>query len=136
MLARIGTLMKKARSEKGFTLIEVVVVVSIIGILAGIAVPRYSNYRQQAEQHADRLTAKVVQTALQLYYVEQGSYPLLEGFSGAKATDEGPQALFTELVNKKYLTEIPSFSKSAKVTYDNTKGTFTVTHDSLEPTSE
>ena len=127
MLARIGTLMKKARSEKGFTLIEVVVVVSIIGILAGIAVPRYSNYRQQAEQNADRLTAKVVQTALQLYYVEQGSYPA-ESFSGAEATAEGPRALFTELVNKKYLTEIPSFSKSAKVTYDNTEGTFTVTH--------
>lgn len=134
MLARIGTLMKKARSEKGFTLIEVVVVVSIIGILAGIAVPRYSNYRQQAEQNADRLTAKIVQTALQLYYVEQGSYPtdaggtLLASFSDAKATDAGPQALFAELVNKKYLTEIPSFSESAKVTYDNTEGTFTVTH--------
>jgi len=41
-------LLQYSNKEKGFTLIEIMIVIAIIGIIAAIAVPNYNNYRQKA----------------------------------------------------------------------------------------
>jgi prepilin-type N-terminal cleavage/methylation domain-containing protein len=62
-------------SNKGFTLVELLIVVAVIGILAAIAIPQFSIYREKgynATAHADIRNAK---TALETFYTERSLYP-------------------------------------------------------------
>ena len=60
----IKTLCKKAKGNKGFTLVELIVVLAILGILALILVPRFSGYTKQAKEKADAATARSIETAV------------------------------------------------------------------------
>ncbi len=124
MLVKIANLLRRARSERGFTLIELVIVIGIIGVLAGIAVPRYSAYKTTAENNADALTARVVQTAIELYQAENGKYPEV-GDLEANATNPDPMVpLYTAL--GQYLQGTPKFNNGTQ-TYDPETGIFTDT---------
>lgn len=62
------------RNEKGFTLIELMIVVAIIGILAAIAIPQFSNYRKRAANVAAMSDAKNLATAQEMYYTDNNTY--------------------------------------------------------------
>lgn len=61
-------LMKKCLNSKGFTLIELVVVIAILGILAGIAVPRLLGFQDRARAQADKQSAVQVRNAVALLF--------------------------------------------------------------------
>lgn len=63
------------KNKKGFTLIELLVVIAIIGLLATIAVVALGNSRSRARDARRLADIKQIQTALQVYYHEQGGYP-------------------------------------------------------------
>nr|WP_275426974.1 prepilin-type N-terminal cleavage/methylation domain-containing protein [Vibrio astriarenae] len=68
--------MKMKRSkQKGFTLIELMIVVAIIGVLSAIAVPAYKNYVTKSEVASSVATLKSIITPAELYYQENGSFP-------------------------------------------------------------
>jgi prepilin-type N-terminal cleavage/methylation domain-containing protein len=58
-------LVKKSKSNKGFTLIELIVVIAIIAILALILVPRFGGFTERAKVSADAASIKTIETAVQ-----------------------------------------------------------------------
>ncbi len=68
MLSRIR------RKEKGFTLIELMIVVAIIGILAAIAIPNFMNYQCKAKQSEAKSNLGAIRTAQEAYYSEKDNY--------------------------------------------------------------
>ena len=65
----------KNESQRGFTLLEMMVVVAIIAILAAILVPNFTRARAQTQTAACMGNIKMIATALELYYTDTGSSP-------------------------------------------------------------
>jgi general secretion pathway protein G len=74
--------------QHGFTLIEIMVVVVILGILAAIIIPKISDRPEQARRTKAVMDIKSIETALSLYQMDTGSYPSTE--QGLEALVEKP----------------------------------------------
>jgi len=76
------------RSERGFTFIEIMVVVAILAILAALVVPRIMGRTDEAKRTAAKVQIRNIEGALQLYKLDNGVYPTTE--QGLKALIEKP----------------------------------------------
>ncbi len=65
----------RPRGRRGFTLIEIVIVVGIIGILLSIAVPQYKNHLVKAREAVLRENLFILRKQIDLYYQDKGKYP-------------------------------------------------------------
>ncbi len=91
--------------KKGFTLIELMIVVVILGILAAIIVPKFLGREEQARRVAVKVQIKNFESALSMFKLDNGFYP---------TTEEGLQALVEKPVTgrvpgnwKQYLPKVP-----------------------------
>jgi general secretion pathway protein G len=69
------------RKEKGFTLVELMIVIIILAILTGIAIPSYMVLRDRARTSAAQSELKNVATALEMYNADNESYPDAENYA-------------------------------------------------------
>lgn len=66
------------KKQQGFTLIELMIVVAVIGVLSAIAVPQYQNYVKRSEAASGLATVKALLTNYDLYEQENSSDPTLD----------------------------------------------------------
>ena len=78
----------KLRDSRGFTLIEIMVVVVILGILAAIVVPRLLSRPDEAKVTKAKVDMKSIEEALGLFKLDSGFYPTTD--QGLKALVEKP----------------------------------------------
>src|ERR1700689_2792145 len=68
--------MKKSKMTQGFTLIELMIVVAIIGILAAIAIPQFANLVSKSQEGRTKANLGTIRSALSIYYGDsEGWYP-------------------------------------------------------------
>ena len=70
--------------QRGFTLIELMVVIVILGVLAGLIIPKIMGRPEEARRMKARIQMESIETALKLYKLDNGAYP---------STEQGLQAL-------------------------------------------
>lgn len=112
----INRLMEKKRNgEEGFTLIEMLIVVIILGILAAVVVFGVSTFREDSVDSACKTDAKSVETAAQAYRTKTGAYP---------AEPAGDPTNIDVLVTAGYLKQKPSSTEYA-LALDSSTGAVT-----------
>lgn len=80
------------KKEKGFTLLELLIVIAIIGALMALALPRYQNSANEAKTCADVSNIKAVNNLFEVYLVKKGFYP-----AGSPPTTSALTGFFTDL---------------------------------------
>ncbi|MGI6554705.1 MAG: type II secretion system protein [Bacillota bacterium] len=107
-------------SEKGFTLIELVVVVIILGILAVALVPAVTGRVEQAKESRYKSDLEAIATAARLYYIDEGEWPSGLGVLGAY----GIKAEIEDPWNKKYT--LNKENDKLTISSESNKGSLTI----------
>jgi len=81
---------KDKKRQGGFTLIELMVVIIILGVLAGLIIPRVMGRPDEARQAKAKMQIESLESALKLYKLDNGNYPTTE--QSMKALVEAPTA--------------------------------------------
>jgi type IV pilus assembly protein PilA len=100
------------KTQQGFTLIELMIVVAIIGILAAIAIPAYQDYTIRSQVSEGLSLADGAKTAVAEFYSNRGDFPTTNASAGL-ATSTSITGNYVSEVDAANGTIIVSFSKTA-----------------------
>jgi type IV pilus assembly protein PilA len=130
----VQKLRERSQGEGGFTLVELLVVMLILGLLAAIAIPSFFNQRDKARDADAKSAARTAQTAVETYATDnEGSY------SGADvAALEDIESTLTDRVLEVTLTPgvgVPSDSEYTVTAESDTGNTFSITRNADGTTS-
>ena len=125
----------KLKSSKGFTLIELVLVIVILGIMAAVAIPRFYDMSTRAKQSARDGVAGAVRAAIQQYKANDlvtvgppGNYPAtLDAAADGSTTDTSGIALFGSIVENGGITS-KGWTRVSATSYTFNDGTTTHTY--------
>ena len=73
--SKINKPQKNRRNERGFTLVEVLVVITIIALMMGLVGPRVLNYLSESKTKAAKIQIESLSASLDLFFIDAGRYP-------------------------------------------------------------
>ena len=128
---------RKKKDNKGFTLIELVIVVAILAILVGILAPQYTKYVEKSRKAADASNLENLVTAFKTVasdgaedHVDKGTYEIIISKDGSKILENGSEItkdkrlgfneVFASFVGDNWRNEIKLKSKKWEDTKKNT----------------
>ncbi|WP_158120001.1 pilin [Vibrio metoecus] len=115
----------KNKQQQGFTLIELMIVVAIIGVLSAIAVPAYKDYVTKSELASGFATIKSVITPAELYFQENGAISASGNTVDILGVSSGSNTLGNleiSALNTIRFTHTEGAAKNAVFTYSRTTG--------------
>jgi prepilin-type N-terminal cleavage/methylation domain-containing protein len=77
------------RNERGFTLVELLIVVIILGILAAVAIPQFGSSTDDARLETLNTNLATLRNAVELYYAHHGEYPGYRRLNGDAVSNQG-----------------------------------------------
>jgi len=82
---------QRRRTQAGFTLVEILVVITIIGLIMALVGPRVLNYLSESKAKAAKIQIESFASALDLYYLDLGRYPTTnEGLAALTQSNNAP----------------------------------------------
>lgn len=127
-------MIKISNSKRGFTLIELLIVVAIIGVLATLLMANFVGVRQRARDAQRKSDLRQIQSALEIYRSDLGSYPISIPSCGSSLTGGSPL--------NTYMQKIPcdpsgtTYYNSGNYFYSSTGGTTYTLGSCLENTAD
>ncbi|MGF1526265.1 MAG: pilin [Candidatus Competibacterales bacterium] len=98
------------QKQQGFTLIELMIVVAIIGVLAAIALPAYQDYIIRAQVSEGLALSAASKTAVSEYFSDRGTYPINNTVAGVALPGS---------ISGKYVSSVAIVTGVITVTYGN-----------------
>jgi len=99
------------RNQRGFTLVELMIVVIIVGILAAVAIPMYQGATERAKASEAVAALGTIRGAMRVYYAEHGTYAIAGVAVGDQVTDSGVLDVSdTDLLGRYFSTECYTFT--------------------------
>ncbi|EGW40306.1 prepilin-type N-terminal cleavage/methylation domain-containing protein [Desulfosporosinus sp. OT] len=121
--------MNNIKGENGFTLIEVLAVIIIIGVLGAIVIPKLGSSTANARRKADVATAHEVKAALDRFQLETGMYPKDDDLTVTEGTVTSPKLI------PKYISTLDKSTTQQIVPEENKGfGVVKIEADATDPT--
>ncbi|WP_296559843.1 prepilin-type N-terminal cleavage/methylation domain-containing protein [uncultured Acetobacterium sp.] len=105
---------KQVNNSRGFTLLEMIVAIAVLGALAALAIPQFKDVIENSRKRTDQANIQIIESAIELYKAEIGDIP-----AGVTTFNQ----LVTELNRVGYLknSEVKAVTKDKVFTYDSSQ---------------